>query len=225
MRATSTRLVSRTLGVPLNLQMKFRQGIQGYLPAASAATGQATIYANSFFEPFATVNPLTTGWASLSLTDASSTAGVFPGTAFVAAGYLQYRVLRAKLTCTAVAGSGGDTTNVWITPLPLSAVAVTKYQAALGNAGTKSELVTGGMRPARIVSDILPAEVIGLRLNQYDVATFGVTSMGTSPTGTNAVVWQVSYATMDGGATTGQVYFDFQIEYEVDFLVPLEQEI
>jgi hypothetical protein len=221
--AQSTRVVCRTLGIPKFFQCKFRMGVQGYLPAASPATGQALINGNVYFGPFNTVNSITTGW-NLSLTDGSSTVGLFPGYAMMLAGYATYRVLRSRLVVTAVNGNSGDGMNVWIMPVPLANAAVTKYQAALGNAGTKACMTTSGCRPLTLVSDVNAWDVLGFTKAQYQAAGFAEGAIAGVPSGSQTTAWQVSYATMDGGVTTGQSYFDFQVEYDVEFINPLTQE-
>ena len=204
--ALSTRVISRTLGIPKYFQGKFRQGIQGYLGAGVAATGQATVYGNSFFQPFATLNSITTGWA-LNLTDASSTAGNFAGYTMMAAGYASCRVLRSQLKVTAVNGLSGDTMNIWIEPIPNANTATTKYQVALGNAGTKAMMITTGCRPLTIVSAVNPCEVLGYTMAEYRASGFAAASMVGNPAGSQLTAWQVSYATLDGLVTSGSTFF------------------
>lgn len=210
------------LGMPKRMIATLRQGIQGYLPAASAATGSATVLANAFFEPFTTSTPLTTGWASLNLTDASSMAGAFNGSTFYNTGFGSYRVHSSKLTVTSVTGTGGDTLNIWFFPgsYPLQTSA-TKYQEAIGLPGCQRMMVTAGMRPESRVSSIKPYQLLGRTKVEYDTDPNTAAPVASQPATSSGVAWQINYATLDGAVTGGQCYFDFQLEIEVEFFEPI----
>jgi len=194
-------------------------GVQGFLPAASPATGNATIYSNSFFEPFNTSKPLTTGWSTFSLTDASSTTQPFPFSAELSSLYGIYRVDQGSLRVTAVCGAGADTMNFWLLPVPLNSAGTTAlYAQALGNAGVKTMMLTSGCRPLVLESNIRAAEILGRSQTMYMPAD---ALIGGAPSGVNATEWQVYYATLDGGVTTGQVYFNFDLKIVVELSSPV----
>lgn len=200
------------------MNTSFRMALQGYIPAAAAATGNAIVFGNTAYEPFATSTPVTTGWP-LNLTDASSTTGTFPGWSFYAAGYNRFRVRSSRLRVTAVSGVTGDSFNVWMFPVTLDAAGTSvTYMQSVGQPGCQSAMVTAGMRPVSLTSSVAPWDVLGKSLQQYmdDPNTAGLTASGVVNT-EGSTAWILSYATMDGGVTVGQLYFTFEIEYNVDF--------
>jgi len=202
-----------------------RIGLQGYLPAASGATGQATIWANSQFQPFTTAHTITTGWASYSLTDGSSTTAEPTYSAFYASGYEAYRVHKATLRVTGVAGAGADTTNFWVYPAAsanFASFSGMTYTVSSGIPGFKAMMITGGMEPRTLVSSIRPNEVLGMTPIEYNTAPGSFAQPNASNPGSGfGVVFAVTYATVDGGVTSGQVYFDFQLEMEIEYFSPL----
>lgn len=115
--------------------------------------------------------------------------------------------------------------NVWMVPLPQSNVVATNFMQAKGNAGFRGEMITAGCRPIKITSVGAPWQVLGYRnLNEYEVAGGTIGAIGSNPANSAAITcWQVSYATMDGSAVVGQVYFDFELEANVDLFAPTEE--
>jgi len=212
------------LGQPRRMLATLRQGIQGYLPAASAATGSAAILANSYFEPFTSNTPLTTGWATFSLTDASSTTGNFTGSVFYSSAFSQYRVHSSRLRVTAVTGTGGDSMNFWMFPSSYAGIVSApsmRYQIAAGVPGFKDMMLTAGCRPITRVSSVRPHQLLGQSLSEYKINPNSAAALGSAPTTNASVAWFVYYATMDGAVTAGQCYFDFEIEIDVEFFDPI----
>jgi len=225
--ASTTMVRTHCLGAPKRMNSTFRMAVQGYLPAASGASGQALINASAWFEPFASPNPLTTGWASLSLTNGSSTTAPFPLSAFYGAGFKQCRVRASSLKVTAITGANGDCVNVWILPVVTNATVATNFQQATGSPGFVGALVPAGCRPIVLRSAPPIWQVLGYE-NERVYLDSSATISGTTTSGVNpafSTVWQVSYATMDSTATVGQVYFDFEVEMNVDFFDPIQQNI
>jgi hypothetical protein len=211
------------LGAPKRMLATLRQGVQGYLAVGAAATGSAIVYGNSFFEPFTTTTPLTTGWSSFNVTDGSSMTGSFNNASWFTAIFETYRIHSCELSVTSVCGAAGDSINLWFFPAGIAAIsaAPTTYQKALGLPGVKKALITAGMRPIKLTSSVKPFQLLGMTKVEYNTNTGTAAGVTSAPTGAEQVGWQVDYATLDGAVTTGQVYFDFDIEIEIEFFNPI----
>jgi len=148
---------------------------------------------------------------------------LFAGNAFYAAGFTNYRVHSARLKVTSVCGATGDTCNFWMYPTPANIVNA-RFQEAQDVPGFKTMMVTGSCRPLTCVSTVKCHQVLGLTPQEYmdSPNTSGTMNIG-SPPSSGQVQWTVYYSTLDGAVTTGQVYFNFEIEYEVEFFTPLVQ--
>jgi len=210
-------LMTRTIGAPHQMNTSFKLGLSGYM-TAGAASGQAIIIANGAYEPFGSTNPLTSGWASLNLTNGSSTTGVPAGWSFYSGAFRQCRVRSSRLTITAVSSGGLDTFNLWIVPLPANSAVAANYMQSQGMAGFQNKMVSAGMRPQTLTSVGQPWQILGFKTPQdYLDATATLGSVTANPGSSALSVWQVSYATLDGTAMAGNAFFDFVIEMNVDF--------
>lgn len=208
------------IGIPRRMFANMRSVCQGYLAVGAPATGTATIYSNAENGPFFTSNSITSGWSSLNLTDGSSTSNPMIPNSFFALAYQNYRVHTAQLKISAVTGAGGDTMNVFLYPAPnLSIPGTTTINKASGCPGYKQMTITSGMRPEKIISKVRCSDVLGMTAEQYRTDQGTQAALASDPGIISS--WSVSYATMDGAVTTGQCYFTFEVEYEVEFFDPL----
>jgi len=209
----------RGIGIPRQLFATVRMLQQGYLAVGAAASGTAIIYLNSYFEPFNTSVPLNTGWG-FNFTASSATAKVFTPNSFFGAGYESVRVHNARLKVRGVCGTSGDTMEFWMYPAYDTGVAggITLPESS-GSPGFKSMLINSGNPVVNCVSAVRCANVVGMSKVQYE--TNPQTGALLTATPFQLAGWYVQYATCDGAVTTGQNYFTFEIEYDVEFFQPL----
>jgi hypothetical protein len=213
-----------TLGIPKRVRTTLRLGLQGYLAAGSASTGNAYVTANQLTAPFNTgAGSFATGWG-LTLTDASSSGSNPTSVAFWSTGYQTYRVLSSAFKVTAVCGAAGDSMNVWIYPIPNNdSVYTQRLQYAVGQPGFKRMMITSGMRPSSITSSFRPAQILGLPAREYDNSPNTSAAVGSAPSSGSIVNVVCCYATMDGAVTSQQVYFEYEIQMEVEFFNIIQQ--
>jgi hypothetical protein len=203
--------------MPRRIRTTVRTAVQGYLPSASAAAGYAYIYANSFYEPFNTSNAVNTSNFGLSLTDGTSVSNNPTTYAFWASGYQLYRVYSSKLSITAVTGAAGDSMNVWMYPISLNdSVPTANLQRSSGQPGFKRMMITSGMRPSTITCSIRPSQVLGYTDEEYRTSKDSESPFGAAPATDATAIFIVDYATMDGGVTSQQVYFEFCMTQDIE---------
>jgi hypothetical protein len=213
-----------TLGIPKRVRTTLRLGLQGYLAAGSAATGNAYTLANQLTGPFNTGSAsFATGWG-LTLTDSSSSGSNPTSVVFWSAGYQSYRILSTSFKVTAVCGAAGDSMNVWIYPIPVNdSIYSQRLQYAVGQPGFKRMMITSGMRPSSITSNFRPAQILGLPAREYNNSPFTSAAVGSAPNGGSVVSVVCCYATMDGAVTSQQVYFEYELQMEVEFFNIIQQ--
>jgi hypothetical protein len=213
-----------TLGIPKRVRTNLRLGLQGYLAAGSAATGNAYVTANQVTAPYNTgAGSFATGWG-LTLTDSSSSGSNPTSVAFWSAGYQTYRVSSFSFKCTGVCGAAGDSMNVWCYPVPNNdSVYTQRLQYAAGQPGFKRMMITSGMKPSSITSNFRPHQILGLTAQEYEHSPATSAAIGSSPSSGSVVNVVCCYATMDGAVTSQQVYFEYEIQMEVEFFNIIQQ--
>jgi len=213
------RITLPGIGIPRRMIAHLRMEQGGYLAVGASASPQALIGVNQYFQPFNTALPLTGAAFGLNFVAGSSTTQLFVPNSFFSAGYDKCRVLNARLRATAIAGASGDTFDFSIFPISELTYTSQNMPERSGMPGYKHAIVTSQTGPVELISKVHVCDVLGLTQQQY------LDSSDTDSLLTGSPVlqanWLVRGNTLDGNVTTGQVYFTFEIEYDVEFFIPL----
>lgn len=207
------------IGIPRRMIAHLRMEQGGYLAAGAVATANALIGINQYYQPFNTAIPITSATFGLNFVSGSSTTQLFVPNSFFSAGYDKCRVLNARLRATAICGASGDTMDFSIYPVSELTFNSQSMPERSGMPGYKHAIVTAQTGPVELYSKVHVCDVLGLTSQQYlDSADTDSLLTGSPVLQAN---WVVRANTLDGNVTTGQIYFTFEIDYDVEFFIPL----